>query len=195
MARKYLHLRVIIASFVLLSIILGLFFEPEIVSIYWHARFGSSASFAGWKIPVPRGWWAFTHEQQLVVQKMRRFYERGDPAGIIVETLSPSNAVLPEDLKEALIQANSKKGYAFQEQRPIHIGTKGGECLHFSADKGDQVVHITCNSLPAHLALDLYGRSSDIQTFYSVIGQMVDERRSTARGADLNSKRRAPPGF
>ena len=155
---------------------MGLFLEPEIVSIYWHARFGNSTTFRGWKIPVPKGWWAFTHGDELIVQKMKRFYQRGDPAGIIVDTFNPSKAVEPEAFEDALIHTNSEKGYVFQEHRPIRIGAESGDCLRFSSTKGEELVHISCDSLSAQLALDLYGRASDIPTFYSMVDNIVDDR-------------------
>lgn len=165
---------ILLASLLLTLALVGLFFEPEIISTYWHLRFGNFTTFHGWRIPVPKGWWAFTKEDQLIIQKMRRFYDRRDPAGIIVGTLTPSRPVKPEALKEASIQVNSKKGYALKEDRPFSIGSGTGYCLHFSALKDEKLIHITCDSLSAGLSLDLYGRPSDIQPFYSVVSQIAD---------------------
>ena len=85
----------LLASLFIALVLVGLFLEPEIVSTYWHLRFGNFTKFHEWRIPVPKGWWAFTKEDQLIVQKMRRFYDRGDPAGIIVGTLTSSKPIKP----------------------------------------------------------------------------------------------------
>jgi hypothetical protein len=150
----------------------GLFFLPELVSTYGHVRFGDSTTFHGWRVPVPRGWWAFTGNDQLIIQKMNRFYGKNDPPGIIVATLSPGKPVDPEALKEAAIRVISKEGYIFQEDRPIQIGTDPGYCLHFTTGKDQKNFRITCNSLAAQLSVGLFGPSSEVQTFYSVVGQI-----------------------
>jgi hypothetical protein len=153
----------------------GLLFLPELVSTYWHLRYGDSTAFRGWRVPVPKGWYGVTRNDQLIIQKLLRFYENGDAPTIIPEVLSPSKTVNPEALKEASIRAISKKGYVFQGERPIQIGTDPGYCLHFMTGKDQKSIRISCDSLSAHLAVHLFGPSSEVQTFYSVVGQIRRE--------------------
>lgn len=148
------------------------FFLPEIASIYWHMRFGSSTTFHGWRVVVPGGWWAFTREDLLIIQKSVRFYDGADAPTISVELYSPGKAVDPDALKQGSIQAISKKGYAFQEDRPIQIGTDRGYCLHFSTGADRKKARISCYFPATHLSFDLFGRNSDIQDFYSVVGRV-----------------------
>jgi len=103
---------------------------------------------------------------------MLRFYDSEDPPGIIVETLSPGKPVDPERLKQASIRVISEKGYVFQEERPIQIAAHRGYCLHFTSAKDQKKVRISCDSLSADLSVDYFGRISEIETFYSVVGQI-----------------------
>ena len=157
---------------VLIVVFCGAFFLPEIISTYWHVRFGRSTTFDGWSVAVPGGWWAFTREDLLIIQKSLRFYQRDDAPTISVEIFSPGKTVDSEALKQGSIRAISQKGYVFQEDRPIQIGTDRGYCLHFSTGAGRENIRISCYLLAAHISLDLFGRSSDVQDFYSVVRQI-----------------------
>lgn len=160
----------LLATIVVL-IFFALLFQPEAVSIYWHLRFGDTTEFHGWVIRIPSGWWAFTGNDQLVIQKMDRFYQRDESEEIIVGPLNPPKPVALDALKNAVTQMYVNKGSALQEDRPIHLGPEKGYCLHFSPNKGEKQFRITCDSLDAQLSLDYFGHPSDSQTFYSVIDQ------------------------
>ncbi len=116
-----------------------------------------------------------THNDQLIIQKTTRFYDGEDAPTISPVILSPGKPVDPERVKQASIQVISKKGYAFQQERPLQIGTDPGYCLHFTAGKDQKNIRISCDSLSAHLSLDYFGPSSEIQTFYSVASQIRRE--------------------
>jgi hypothetical protein len=170
MPRNYLRSRAaLLTSSVLALVVAGLFLQPEIVSAYWHLRFGNATPFHGWSVPVPRGWWAFRHDDQLIIQRMLRFYERGDPAGIIVQVSTPGKPIEPETLKRASIQRISNDGYVFEEDRPIHIGTTDGYCLRFSATGRPPSIRMTCEAPSAQLSIDFYGSLSDVEAFDSVV--------------------------
>ena len=149
------------------------FFIPEIVSTYWHLRFGDSATFNHWKVPVPKGWSAFTREGMLVIQKPTRFYEKDDPPAIIPEVLNPDKPVDPEQLKHASIQVISAKGYSFQEERRIQIGPESGYCLLFTSDRNPKDISIACDSLAAKLSVRFFGPRSEIETFYTVVSRIT----------------------
>jgi hypothetical protein len=174
MAQKAYRSRValLLGTALILLLVSGSFLLPEIVSTYWHLRYGYSTTFHGWRIPVPRRWWAFTRDDLLIIQQPVRFYHTNDAPTISVELLSPSEPVDAEALKQASVRAFSKDGYVFQADRPIEIGTDPGYCLQFTTAKDQKRIHISCDSLSAHLALHLFGTTSEIQTFYSVIGQI-----------------------
>lgn len=166
-------------ALVLSTLLTGLFFEPEIVSAYWHLEFGNAATIHGWTVPVPKGWSALTQGDELIVYKMRRFYDRREPLSIIVGTLRPSKPVEPEVLKTALIHTISNQGYVFQEAQSIQIGASPGYCLHFTSAKDPKRVRIRCESVTAQVSLDLFGRQSEIQSFYFVLGRMKSAPEST----------------
>lgn len=151
------------------------FFLPEIISTCWHVRFGDSTTFHGWRVAVPRGWWAFTREDLLILQRPSRFYDREDTPGISVEVFRPGEPIDPEVMKQASIRALSRKGYVFQEEKPIQTGTDRGYCLHFAPGKYQKKIRISCYLSAAHLSLDLFGPSSETETLYSVVGQMRRE--------------------
>src|SRR5260370_12780535 len=150
----------LVAVFVVLSVV-GSFLLPELVSTYWHLRNGDSTAFQGWSIPAPKGWRAFTRDGFLMVQKPLRFYDREDAApGISVEVFRPGKPVDSEVLRQASIRAISEKGYVFQEERPIQIGTDRGYCLHFTGGKDQENIRtsrISCYLSAAHLSLHPFG--------------------------------------
>jgi hypothetical protein len=148
------------------------FFLPEIVSTYWHLRFGDSITYHSWRVPVPRRWYAITRDDHLIIQKTTRFYDNEDAPTIIPDVLSPSKTVDPEAFRKASIRVISKEGYVFQEERSIQIGADRGFCLHFTTSNNQKKIHITCDSLAAQLSVGFFGPSSEIQTFYSVVGQI-----------------------
>jgi hypothetical protein len=163
--------RLLLCSILILLLPLP-FFLPEIVSTYWHLRFGDSITFNGWAIPVPKGWAVFTRDDIFIIQKILRFYQSEDAPTISLGILSPGKPVDPERLKQASIRVISEQGYAFQEERPIQIAAHGGYCLHFTTGKDKKKIRISCDSLSAELSVDYFGQSSEIQTFYSVVGQI-----------------------
>jgi hypothetical protein len=177
--RRFSRASLFVAS-ILISALIGVFFLPELVSTYWHARHGESTSFQGWALPVPRGWWAFVHDNELIIQRMNRVYDRVEPSSIVVGSLSPGKPVDPEVLREELVHTLSKEGYIFQQNQTIRIGNDAGYCVHFLANKDHERIRISCESLGARLSLDLFGRQFEIQPFYSVIGQI---KRQSIAGA------------
>jgi hypothetical protein len=164
-----------LGSALILVLLAGSFFLPEIVSTYWHLRFGDSTSFGGRNIPVPKGWWASTRSDLLIIQKSLRFYQSEDAPTISVEVFGPSKQVDPETLKQASMRTITEKGYTFHDDKPIQAGTDRGYCLNFVSAKDDKSIRITCYLLQGHLSLDLFGPSSEAQTFYSVISQIRSE--------------------
>jgi hypothetical protein len=160
---------------ILIFVLVGAFFLPELVSMYWHLRHGNSTTFHGWSVNVPRGWWASTRDDQLILQKTLRLYDRADWPTIVVGSLSPGKPVGPEALREALIHTLSREGYIFQQDRTIRIGNDVGYCEHFIAGNDSEAIRISCDSLGAQLSLDLFGRQFEIESFYSVVGQIKRE--------------------
>lgn len=161
-----------LVGLILIFVFIGLFFLPEIVSTYWHLRFGDSITFHAWRVPVPRGWWAFIREDLLIVQKSLRFYQGEDAPTISVGSLSPGQSVDPKALKEAMIRRISNQGYVFQGDRSTQVGNDRVYCLHFADDKDHKKIRISCDSVTAQLSLDFFGQSSEIQDFYSLVGQI-----------------------
>lgn len=170
-ATRQLRAVLLLAAFLILAFCAA-FFLPKIISTLWHLRHGDSITFHRWRIPVPRGWYAVTRDDYLIIQKMTRFYDGEDAPTISPGILSPAKPIDPERLKQASIQMISKKGYIFQEERPLQIGTDPGYCLHFTADKDHKNIRISCDLLSAHLSVDYFGQGSETQTFYSVVGQI-----------------------
>ena len=117
------RIALLLGSVLILLLVCGFFFLPEIVSTYWHMCFGGSTTFHGWRIPVPKGWYAATRNDLLIIQKATPFYESEDAPTISPGILSPGKPVDPERFRQASIQVISKQGYLFQEERPFQIGS------------------------------------------------------------------------
>lgn len=157
---------------VLILMLAGVYFLPEIVSTVWHIRHGESTNFHGWNIPVPRGWAAFTRGDLYIIQKILRVYQREDAPTIALGTISPSKPVDPERLKQASIEAMSNQGYIFQQEVPIQIATHRGYCLDFTTGNVEKSLRISCTLTSANLSVDYFGRSSERQTFYAIVARI-----------------------
>lgn len=106
------------------------------------------------------------------MQKPTRFYEKEEAPTISVGSFRPGDAPDREVLNRVIIQMNSKKGYIFQEDKQVQIGTDGGHCLLFSRGKSQMNMTISCYSLADQLFLDFFSHGSDTQTFYAVVSQI-----------------------
>lgn len=163
----------------LVLILIWSFFSPEIVSTYWHLRFGDSITFHQWKVPVPKHWAVLSRSKSFILQRPTRFYESEDVPTISLEALNPGKPVNPEYLKQNLVQAIQADGYSFQAETPIQIAANNGYCLQFKSTKNPQSFRISCDSLAAELSLDYFGPKSEVETFYSVVSRIgADQARA-----------------
>jgi hypothetical protein len=159
------------SSFLMLALIVG-FFLPEIACTYWHVRFGNSATYHGWNIPVPTGWRATTHNEQLIITKPLRFYDTSDVPEVVVGALDASKPIDPDRLDELMVHRLSQDGYILRKIRQIQVGGRDTDCLQFGAYKPGESIRISCMCIGAHLSVDLFGRPSEIEAFYSIVSQI-----------------------
>lgn len=154
--------------------LVGTLFFPELVSLWWHARHGNSAELHEWTIPVPWGWYAVFHDDQLIIQRMTPVYSRLDPTTIVVLTLDlrASESVSVESFKNAVVRVMSKHGYIFKGERQIQLGNYPGSCLQFSSTAEVAKIRVSCWSKKGQVSTDLFGYSNDIQTLYSILDKV-----------------------
>ena len=169
MATSLTRSRVRLVSGTLLVLLAFPFFIPEIVTTYWHSRFGDSTTFHQWKVPVPKGWFAFTREDLLIIQKPTRFFESENAPTISLALSRPADPVDPDVLKDITIRANSTNGYALQEDKPIQAGNNYGYCLDFRSDSHKDSVRISCYLPVPHLFVDFFSGPSETQTLYYLV--------------------------
>lgn len=159
-----------VATSILACALVVSLFLPVSVSVYWHMRHGNTTYFHGSAIPIPWGWWPSNDDDELVIQKSIWTYDRSNPTMILVLNLNFNRAVNVDVFKEGLLRDLSKQGYVLRSDRDIHVGTDS--CLEFNSKTQRRNIRISCWSWKAHLSLDLFGRDSDIQSFYSVVSRV-----------------------
>jgi hypothetical protein len=165
-------------TFALLALVVlsvaNLVFFPEVVSAWWHLRHGSSMRFSDWKVTVPWRWWAFTGGEQLIVQRMGRFYAPGDLADIVLGTLEIHNGqpVKSETLEKSQIAVMSRDGYVLRGRRDWAVNGHAGFCAEFAPAHDSGRIWIDCESPEAGLAVNFQGRESYRANFYDVLSQI-----------------------
>lgn len=162
----------LIAILVLTCTMLGTFFLPELVSAFWHLRHGKSVTFHGWMIPVPSGWWAYTYEDKLIIQKMTRVYEHIRSPEVIILPLNSRGIVNDAAFGQQLIRDFSKNGYSLQLKKAFKLAGNTVSCFEFADAAHQRNVRISCWSLDSGLSLDFLGYKHNVPVFYSVVDQI-----------------------
>ncbi len=171
-----------------LLIACGVFFLPEVVSVYWHVVHGKSARFHEWEVPVPMGWRAFAGEGTLIVQKMNRSVDRDSE--VVVGGLPESGFYDYEKRKGSLIEIISKDGYQFVEERKVRVAGAEGYCFSFSPihNAGPGRIRITCDVPQRRLFLDFTGDPAHAAVFDSIIQHITPTApRATAENGRPHS--------
>jgi hypothetical protein len=150
----------------------GLIFFPEVVATGWHVFHGKSVKFHESVVPVPQGWWSFTHNGNLVIQKIQKKADE-DPV-VIVGPFEPApGAVLDYDkLKTTVIDNKVKAGYQFVSEDKISPGTHEGLCLTFVANDNRHRLSIVCVVPDLHLTAIFTGDQTFQPDFDLIIRHM-----------------------
>jgi hypothetical protein len=163
----------------------GVFFLPEVVSVYWHVVHGKSARFHEWRVPVPMGWWAFAGEGKLIIQRMNRSVDRDST--VVVGDLPESGFYDYEKRKRSLIETISKGGYQFVEERKVGVAGGEGYCFVFAPihNAGHIRIRITCDVPQRRLFIDFSGAAAHAATFDSIIQHITP---TTPRETEKNGR-------
>ncbi len=144
---------------------------PTIVATAWHLLHGDSITYKTWEVPVPKGWYAASKGEMLIVTRMARFRERGNGPNIALLSLPipAGSAPTSHRLKRAEIEVFSKNGYVFTGGRAIRLGNHEGYCLEFVRRDNRDYIRITCKVLTDQLGVDFEGYRTFVADFYSVL--------------------------
>jgi hypothetical protein len=172
---RYLILYVLLALLLLTTG--GLIFFPEVVATGWHVVHGNSVKFHESVVPVPRGWWSFTHDDTLIIQKIQKKTDE-DPMVIVGPFELAQGAVLDYDkLKTTVIDNKVKAGYQFVSESKITLGTHESLCLSFVANDSRHRLSIVCVVPDLHLTVMFTGNQTFQPDFDSIIRHMATDKR------------------
>jgi hypothetical protein len=166
LSKKWLRYLLLGAAFI---VVIGLCFLPEVISISWHLVHGKSAQFHQWEVPVPKGWWAFTREGSLVVQKMNDSADRDSEMTVNDLGLPIGATYDSEKQRSALVEQMSKVGYVQVEEQLTRLAGEGCFCLSFSAARDPHRIRITCDVPNHRLFVYFAGNRTYAPIFYSII--------------------------
>ncbi len=164
--------------FVLLLVLLVLaslnyVYMPEVVSTIWHLMYGRFARFETWEIPVPRGWFAYTADQDgagLILLRMQRLYVRRKAALVFVHSFHRReiNRFRYEKWRQAEEKQLSQRGHHLVAERTARLLGQEAFCLEFALVKDPTDLEATCHIPAQSLSITFRGGPEHMQDFYFI---------------------------
>jgi hypothetical protein len=174
--RSKLMLR-LLAVFV--GVILIVLLVIPLIGPCWHLLYGDAISYAGWKVPVPRGFYVRKSQEGPTMWKESfgiPFFNA--PYGHISLFRRPSPFSFDSDyarFKQGLIQDAIEKGYELKGERTAQVGKNSGYCLEFTRS-------------PKSLSLLRCAvENSGVALFYEGDTQYIPDALSALRGMSENT--------
>lgn len=144
--------------FMLAFAVAGVCFLPEIASIYWYWKHGSTTVYRGRTFPVPTGWISYQTPDGLVVQRLRRFYQRdGSMIIVVVPEEAESRRQVPAEWPSIAKRQIEAKGFLFDSEFESAIGTSRSVCLKFLNSESRDFVWVRCLTLAGDIQVDFKG--------------------------------------
>jgi hypothetical protein len=146
-------------------------FLPELVGLGWHAVYGKTANYDGWRIPVPAGWFAMRHGESLTLEHMLHIPLRQmTPTVVFLPMHTEKNAPFNANIwTEVQVAIQDRRGYRLANTRQITMIGVPGYCWEF-VKRGDQSNWwITCLAPSEDLSADFSGRQPFVAEFYSIL--------------------------
>jgi hypothetical protein len=121
---------------VLLGIILMILLIVPLLGPCWHLLYGEEISYAGWKVPVPKGFYVRRSLEGPTMWKEGFGIPFVNASyGHISLFHRPSPFAFDRDyaqFKQALIEDAAKKGYELKAERTAQVGKSSAYCLDFT---------------------------------------------------------------
>jgi hypothetical protein len=156
-------------------------FLPELVGLGWHAIYGKSATYEGWSIPVPNGWFAMRHGESLTLERMLHIPLRQmTPTVVFLPMHTEKNAPFNANIwTEVQVAIQSRRGYQLANTRQITMIGVPGYCWEF-VKRGDQSSWwITCLAPSEDLSADFSGRQAYVPAFYAILPRITKSAGET----------------
>src|SRR6266849_655223 len=124
----------ILAVFAAVILVLG--FWPELLGAGWHLLYGDYTWYEGWKIPVPKEWFALHWGEVFLIKRAEAEFMPSYKPGALVGLAR----FLPDDkpfhydtqfekIKGLWIALGQQQGYAPGAIRNVRVGQKSAYCL------------------------------------------------------------------
>jgi hypothetical protein len=149
-------------------------FLPELAGLGWHAVYGKTAKYDGWRIPVPNGWFAMRHGESLTLERMLHIPLRQmTPTVVFLPMHTKKNAPFNANIwTQVQVAIQNRRGYELASTRQITMIGVPGYCWEF-VKRGDQSSWwITCLAPSEDLSADYSGRQAYVGAFYAILPEI-----------------------
>lgn len=155
-------------------------FLPEIVGLGWHIIYGRAASYRGWAIPVPTGWFATRHGESLTLERMLRFPLRRSAQTVVFLPMHISRHFPfdPDAWENVQVGIQNRRGYRLAATRDLVMAGEPGYCWEFVRVRDDSRWWITCLAPSGRLSADFSGQHSFANAFYAILPRIVRQHGS-----------------
>jgi hypothetical protein len=129
------------ACLLFLIVVLFLFAFPTWIGGVWHLFKGNATAYAGWTVPVPKGFFAFRTSTGLSIVRMEPYSRRGGRYDILTMATAPSSNyfIFARDFgKFERTEAASarKNGLVERSTKTIPAGNSMRYCIEFGPPDG-----------------------------------------------------------
>jgi hypothetical protein len=168
----------------LLAIVILLAVFPAWTGTLWHIFHGNATTYAGWIVPVPRGFFSFHSRGCLLIERMEpRLAGFGRRADMVVMCSVPSDKyfVLSRDFPTfERIESGSaaQNGLTERLTKTIQKGPSGRTCIEFDRPAGSETMmqhpelQISCFIEGEPTTLSYSGTARYSSDVYSIVANM-----------------------
>ncbi len=140
----------------------------------WHLLHGDAISFEGWRVPVPKGFYARKSETATVMWKQSLGIPFFNVPYGHISLFRPPQQVFSFDrnygrFKSELIQDASEKGYRLRSERTVSVGDKPAYCLEFKRPSPDARSLVRCVVEGSPLAIFYEGDSKYVPDVFATL--------------------------
>jgi hypothetical protein len=146
-------------------------FLPELVGLGWHMAYGPEATYRGWRIPVPAGWFAARHGKSLTLEHMLHIpLLPGVPTVVFLPMQSGRDLPFdPAIWTRVQTDIQSRRGYQLADMRHVESDGTPGYCWEFVKRTDNSRWWITCLMPSENLSADFSGLHGFAAAFYAIL--------------------------
>lgn len=156
-------------------------FLPELVGWAWHMVYGDAASYRGWTVPVPGGWFATRQGESLTLARMLRFPLRQVTPTIVFLPMHVDSdfAFDPRTWQNAQVSIQNQRGYRLAATRLLVMAGEPAYCWEFVRRGDNSQWWITCLMPAERLSADFSGQHDFAGALYAILPLIVRKAAAT----------------